>query len=94
MDNFLSTMVTLPLGYVAIPLKDRDSLMKSNELLIRECTVLEQKIRMLREMCIAEANKHTTAGSYYGSLYCDDIAKVFGFELKKGDKDGDTEDSE
>lgn len=86
MDN---SMVSIPVGYVAIPLKERDSLMKSNELLIRECTELEKRIRALKEMCLEEAKDHPT-GSYKGSVYVTNIAKLFGFSIEtaKGDEDG------
>lgn len=84
MDN---SMVSIPVGYVAIPLKERDSLMKSNELLIRECTELEKKIRELKEMCLEEAKDHP-AGSYKGSVYVTNIAELFGFSIEtaKGDE--------
>lgn len=73
------TMITIPLGYTAISIEERDNLLGNIAELSTQIVVLDKKLSEIRELCLEEAKDH--AGVYRGSLYVDVLAKIIGFEL-------------
>lgn len=73
-------MVTIPTGYVAIPLKERDNMVINNMELQNQLFELNRKVNKLMEICCEEAI-NCKSSTYRGSIYNSDIADIFGFEL-------------
>lgn len=73
-------MVTIPTGYVAIPVEERDNLIVNNMELQHQLSELNRKINKLKEFCCAEA-LNCKSSTYRGSIYTTIIADVLGFGL-------------
>lgn len=83
-----AVMVTIPTGYVAIPMEERDNLIVNNMEIQHQLFELNRKVNKLKELCCEEALSHK-GSTYHGSIYTTTIADILGFELSTVENKGD-----
>lgn len=82
-----TTLITIPVGYVAIPIEERDNLIGTINTLQNKIYDFSKKVDKLKQMCIEESSRVSVkSNNYYGSLYITDVMNALGIDVEVLDK--------
>lgn len=82
-----TTLITIPVGYVAIPIEERDNLIGTINNQQNRIYGLENKIDKIKQLCIEESSRVSVkSNNYYGSLYITDVMNALGIDVEVLDK--------